>query len=105
MTSNDLDLRQLVKTIDSAEPTEQAKPVNRLRNLEISNAKRKNAELGKLNELDGIECDICKNKGFIYCVPEDSDTMVRKNCECKKHARTVNAKSNAIYSGTKKKVD
>ena len=84
MTSNDLDLRQLVKTIDSAEPTEQAKPVNRLRNLEISNAKRKNAELGKLNELDGIECDICKNKGFIYCVPEDSDTMVRKNCECKK---------------------
>lgn len=40
-----------------------------------------NAEEGKLNEIDGYNCDKCKNKGFIWKLDENLFD-VRVECEC-----------------------
>ena len=40
-----------------------------------------NAEEGKLNEIDGYNCDKCKNKGFIWKLDENLFD-VRSDCEC-----------------------
>lgn len=40
-----------------------------------------NAKEGKLNEIDGYNCDKCKNKGFIWKLDENLFD-VRAECEC-----------------------
>ena len=40
-----------------------------------------NAEQGKLNEIDGYNCDKCKNKGYIWKLDENL-LDVRADCEC-----------------------
>lgn len=44
-----------------------------------------NAETGKENEIDGYNCDICKNKGLIADVVEDENgcRTVYKQCKCR----------------------
>ena len=47
-----------------------------------------NENIGYLNEADGINCDLCKNKGLIYFIDE-KDTVVAKDCECMNQRRTI----------------
>lgn len=47
-----------------------------------------NENMGNLNEEDGIECELCKNKGIIYFVDEN-DCVVAKNCECTNQRKTI----------------
>ena len=51
-----------------------------------------NDEVGNLNLEDGIECDICKNKGFVSII-EDS-YIIQKRCECWNKRLVVNRLKN-----------
>lgn len=47
-----------------------------------------NQKEGELHLIDGIECDICKNKGYIYCVGADGNDY-QVECECQKQRKTL----------------
>lgn len=49
-----------------------------------------NANLGSLNKEDGINCDICMNKGQIQCASEEGETYV-KECQCMRKRRAIKA--------------
>lgn len=44
--------------------------------------KAENEEIGHLNELDGIDCPICKNKGYILVDDENGVTQSFISCKC-----------------------
>lgn len=52
-----------------------------------------NANVGDLNEQDGYNCDICKNKGVVYILIENPYTkrreMCMRKCECMKIRSTL----------------
>ena len=48
-------------------------------------AEREN--MRKIEAADGIECDICGNKGLIYFA--DGDNLCSRDCECKKRRRSL----------------
>jgi len=47
-----------------------------------------NEDVGNLNEVDGVDCQICKNKGIIYFALDDYEIAYKK-CLC--HKERVNA--------------
>lgn len=47
-----------------------------------------NNSVGNLNEYDGYDCDVCKNKGFIARVDEHG-YQVHRYCKCKKIRDTL----------------
>lgn len=57
--------------------------------------KRLNEAEGNLQEQDGIECKVCRNKGEVYFV-RDEKYLTVKECECMKRRRTI---KRAIKSG------
>lgn len=48
----------------------------------VKMAEWRNAEQGNLNERDGIECDICKNKGIIYSADDNNPVLSQRPCKC-----------------------
>ena len=52
-------------------------------------AERANAEIGSLNKQDGLNCDICHNKGFIYVPSADGLILETKPCECMKKRKSI----------------
>lgn len=58
--------------------------------LDLENA---NSEIGNLNLEDGVECEICKNRGFISVI-EDEHYIVKKRCECWNKRLVVNRLKN-----------
>lgn len=48
---------------------------------------------GNLNEIDGYNCDVCKNKGFVYFLKPSEFTkqseMTMRQCECMKIRKTL----------------
>lgn len=60
------------------------------RNLEKSYdiTKSVNAESGELNKLDGIDCPICHNKGYILIDENDSPAQTVIECKCM-HKRKI----------------
>lgn len=90
------DTRDKVIEILSQKPPEQ--PKTREEFLEMSraslqrNADRYNESVGSLNKEDGIDCPICKNKGFIEEVVEGfrgDYTSSLRQCECMKQRRSL----------------
>lgn len=61
-------------------------------------ADRSNAEMGHLNERDGIDCPVCRNKGVIYCVQETMNPVSEANeisiamRKCKCNAARISSK-------------
>lgn len=55
----------------------------------VKMAEWRNTEQGHLNEHDGIECNICKNKGIIYSADGNNPVLSQRPCKCM-------AKRNAI---------
>ncbi len=53
-----------------------------------SAADRINEQPGKLNELDGIDCPKCLNRGYIAVDLTDGSFTIR-DCECKQQRRTL----------------
>lgn len=49
---------------------------------------RWNAKTGDLNEADGYNCDLCKNKGFIARL-DDDETEIHSFCKCQKIRATL----------------
>lgn len=49
---------------------------------------RLNEADGSLQEQDGIECKVCRNKGEVYFV-RDEKYLTVKECECMKRRRTI----------------
>jgi DNA replication protein DnaC len=50
-----------------------------------------NSKQGNLNEIDGVQCDICNNKGIVY-IPIDEFEIGSKKCNChvrRKIARNI----------------
>lgn len=47
-----------------------------------------NQEIGTLNEIDGYNCDLCKNKGFIARL-DDNGYEVHRACKCQKVRATL----------------
>ena len=90
------DTRDKVIEILSQKPPEQ--PKTREEFLEMSraslqrNADRFNESVGNLDKEDGIDCPICKNKGFIEEVVEGfrgDYTSSLRQCECMKQRRSL----------------
>lgn len=88
--------RDKVIEILSQKPPE--KPKNREELLEMSkrNLQRDadyfNASFGDLNKEDGVDCPICKNKGYIEEVVEGfrgDYTTCLKPCECQKQRKSI----------------
>lgn len=52
---------------------------------------------GDLNEKDGYDCPICKNRGFLYRLDENLD-MVARECECMKERAKIRAELNSGIS-------
>ena len=51
-----------------------------------------NARLGNENEIDGIDCPLCRNKGLIEVLSEDGLSSAIRICECrKKRAEKIKA--------------
>lgn len=50
-----------------------------------------NNEPGTLNEYDGYDCEICKNKGFVMFLDESSGTYneVSRECKCMKIRKSI----------------
>lgn len=48
----------------------------------VKQAEWRNNEIGNLNEIDGIDCPACKNKGVIYIAEPPNPVLKQKNCEC-----------------------
>ena len=48
-----------------------------------------NDNIGHLNEKDGINCPICKNRGYFYAMVESYDHAVRHDCECMAKRRAI----------------
>ena len=47
-----------------------------------------NENHGNLNEKDGYNCDICRNKGILYYL-DDKRYLVQKDCKCMKIRKTL----------------
>lgn len=56
----------------------------RMKQVEWSNSKT-----GHLDEYDGIDCPICKNKGVIYIAEEDNPIPLQKPCECMAKRKSI----------------
>ena len=62
-----------------------------------------NESIGHLNSLDGIDCPLCKNKGFSEKVVEGfrgSPASVLVECACMKRRRSLKALQNSGLSGS-----
>lgn len=55
--------------------------------LTIKQAGWLNDEAGNLNEIDGINCATCKNKGYI--IYACGQTLCRKECQCMNKRKTI----------------
>ena len=53
-----------------------------------------NDDIGHLNEEDGINCPICKNKGYIYIIDEEGYEKY-KTCECMKKRKIFQKLNNS----------
>lgn len=49
--------------------------------------KSANDEIGNLNDLDGIDCPICKNKGYILVDDDNGVTQSFVRCKCMHHRK------------------
>lgn len=49
----------------------------------VKQAEWRNKEEGSLNEYDGIDCPVCRNKGVIYMAEPPNPVLKQKPCECK----------------------
>lgn len=58
-----------------------------------------NKTIGSLNEEDGIECDICLNKGYIQTINEGSEQPCVIECYCMKQRRAVKAMQSSGLGG------
>lgn len=56
-------------------------PEEDMRILCESKVKLLNAEVGKMNLKDGVNCEVCKNKGVTYHL-SDNNEIVAKRCDC-----------------------
>lgn len=56
-------------------------------------AARYNEEEGNLNEQDGYDCPICKNKGFYFTVNKDKEVSVK--CQCMNIRLAIRRASNS----------
>lgn len=45
-------------------------------------AKKENERVGGMNKLDGIDCPICRNKGYIALWDEETKTRYQPDCSC-----------------------
>lgn len=62
----------------------------------------KNSKEGDLNKKDGLNCDLCKNKGLIYTI-DDFDYESVKICECmKKRSILLEIKKSGLEEQFKK---
>lgn len=54
-------------------------------------AETANSESGKLNQQDGYDCQICRNKGYIIRAVEENGfwRIVAQECQCMKIRRTI----------------
>lgn len=54
-------------------------------------AETANSENGKLNQKDGYDCQICRNKGYIIRAVEENGfwRIVAQECQCMKTRRTI----------------
>lgn len=54
-------------------------------------AETANSESGKLNQQDGYDCQICRNKGYIIRAVEENGfwRIVAQECQCMKTRRTI----------------
>ena len=54
-------------------------------------AETANSESGKLNQKDGYDCQICRNKGYIIRAVEENGfwRIVAQECQCMKTRRTI----------------
>lgn len=54
-------------------------------------AETANSENGKLNQKDGYDCQICRNKGYIIRAVEENGfwRIVSQECQCMKTRRTI----------------
>lgn len=75
---------------------------NDKRPFHIKQCEWKNAEVGHLNEFDGVECDICKNKGVIYIAEEGNPILMQKPCDCMAKRNSIRY---AKQSGLEKLLD
>lgn len=69
------------------------KETNEMTSEELEEYKVKlfNDSVGDLNEEDGIDCPICKNKGFVKYLTKQNNWLheVAKRCECMKKRQSV----------------
>lgn len=60
-----------------------------------------NDRVGNLNEYDGINCELCNNKGIIYKLDEQDYEYV-VDCKCNKERKIIrNLKSSGLYEDFK----
>lgn len=58
--------------------------------------------VGKLNEYDGYNCDECKNRGYIPTIYDDS--IVYRECKCKKIRKSIELLKKSGLEGSIKKI-
>lgn len=49
--------------------------------------KWKNESIGSMNKVDGIECTVCKNKGYVYSV--ENGELYSSECKCMSKRKSV----------------
>ena len=67
------------------------------KDLESQSVERMNNVVGNLDKLDGIDCQLCKNKGYIWYVDDEHPFATMKQCECMNKRESVrNAKRSGL---------
>lgn len=79
-------IREKLKGSTAIEDTKKETPEERkerLRHMEQTNCDFFNSSKGTLNESDGYNCDICKNKGGLMRLSETNDNVYQTYVPCK----------------------
>lgn len=81
-----------MKSIKDLVPNEDVDQISR-EDYEELKIKWYNESIGNLNELDGINCDICKNKGDIHY--KNGNYTYSKPCECMQRRKMIRRAKNS----------
>ena len=83
-------LEEILKKLNSEHGTTEQPTAEQFEEMQCKWA---NEDSGNLNEKDGYNCDVCKNKGYIYFLQKspysNANEMTVRNCECMKIRKTL----------------
>lgn len=99
------DISTLIKlTIPSFSDSKCHDNVMRTEELLQQKIDRFNNSFGVLNKTDGIDCDVCKNKGYTFSINDSGDDFLISICSCQRRREAVQMMAQRLGENLNKKL-